>query len=69
MIDLTNIGAGDKESPDKAILIKQFEQLLNNDNSKSVGYSNVLSNEKIAAKDALNSLVPASTNVQYHNGL
>jgi len=75
MIDLTNIGAGDKESPDKTMLIKQFEQLLNNDNdnnrenSKSVGYSNALSSEQIAAKDALNSLVSASTNVQYHNGL
>ncbi|OUR83362.1 peptidase U32 [Colwellia psychrerythraea] len=73
MIDLTNIGAGDKESPDKAILIKQFEQLLNNDNSKSVGYSNALSNEQSEAqsiaKETLNSLVPDSTNVQYHNGL
>lgn len=69
MIDLTNIGAGDKESPDKTMLIKQFEQLLNNDNSESVGYSNTLSSEQTAAKDALNSLVPASTNVQYHNGL
>ena len=39
MIDLTNIGAGDKESPDKALLIKQFEQLLNNDNSESMDYS------------------------------
>ena len=28
MIDLTNIGAGDKTSPDKVVLIKQFEALL-----------------------------------------
>ncbi|PKG86384.1 collagenase-like protease [Colwellia sp. 75C3] len=69
MIDLTNIGAGDKESPDKALLIKQFEQLLNNENSASVGYSNELSSEQSDAQDKLNSLVPDSTNVQYHNGL
>jgi putative protease len=72
MIDLTNIGAGDKESPDKALLIKQFEQLLKN-NSESVGYSNVLSSEQSnnqsAVTETLNSLVPESTNVQYHNGL
>ncbi|WP_435273888.1 peptidase U32 family protein [Psychrobium sp. nBUS_13] len=54
MIDLTNIGAGDKESPDKAELIRQFERLL-------VGQHEVSS--------ALDTLVPASTNVQYHNGL
>ena len=67
MIDLTNIGAGDKESPDKTMLIKQFEQLLNDD--KSVSYSNTLSNEQKEAQETLNSLVPDSTNVQYHNGL
>jgi putative protease len=54
MIDLTNIGAGDKMSPDKAQLIAQFEQLLN-------GNTTVEAN--------LNTLVPRSTNVQYHNGL
>lgn len=54
MIDLTNIGAGDKESPDKAELIRQFEMLL-------AGQHDVSS--------ALDTLVPASTNVQYHNGL
>jgi putative protease len=54
MIDLTNIGAGDKESPDKAELIRQFERLL-------AGQHEVSS--------ALDTLVPASTNVQYHNGL
>ena len=69
MIDLTNIGAGDKESPDKTLLIKQFEQLLNNDKRGSTGYSNVLSSEQSDAQDTLKSLVPESTNVQYHNGL
>jgi putative protease len=54
MIDLTNIGAGDKQSPDKEELIKQFEQLL-------VGNT--------AFENSLNELVPKSTNVQYHNGL
>ena len=69
MIDLTNIGAGDKESPDKTLLIKQFEQLLNNDKRGSIGYSNVLASEQSDAQDTLKSLVPESTNVQYHNGL
>ena len=69
MIDLTNIGAGDKESPDKAVLIKQFEQLLNNNNSNSNHYSNELTVEQSNAQNKLNSLVPESTNVQYHNGL
>jgi len=69
MIDLTNIGAGDKESPDKTMLIKQFEQLLNHDKSISVGYSNELSIEQVDAQNKLNDLVPDSTNVQYHNGL
>jgi len=69
MIDLTNIGAGDKESPDKTMLIKQFEQLLKHDKSVSVGYSRELSVEQVDAQNKLNSLVPDSTNVQYHNGL
>ncbi|KGJ91778.1 peptidase U32 family protein [Colwellia psychrerythraea] len=69
MIDLTNIGAGDKESPDKQLLIKQFEQLLKYDNSESIGYANQLSNEQLHAQDKLNSLVSGSTNVQYYNGL
>jgi putative protease len=54
MIDLTNIGAGDKVSPDKVELIKQFEQLLNGQD------------EPIAT---INNLVPKSTVNQYHNGL
>jgi putative protease len=59
MIDLTNIGAGDKESPDKALLINQFEELL----------SNQALNSQSAAAKQLNNLVPESTNIQYHNGL
>ncbi|MDO6446188.1 peptidase U32 family protein [Colwellia sp. 1_MG-2023] len=54
MIDLTNIGAGDKTSPDKSVLIKQFEQLLKGDSS---------------TETLLHKLVPQSTNVQYFNGL
>ena len=54
MIDLTNIGAGDKTSPDKTVLIQQFEQLLTGDS---------------AIDSSLHELVPQSTNVQYYNGL
>jgi putative protease len=54
MIDLTNIGAGDKTLPDKTILISQFEQLL-------AGQSTVAT--------TLNAMVPASTVSQYHTGL
>ncbi len=70
MIDLTNIGAGDKESPDKAALIKQFEQLLNADNNNSYERGKpVDSAENLATQAVLNDLVPESTNSQYHNGL
>jgi putative protease len=62
MIDLTNIGAGDKQSPDKLHLITQFEKLLSIDTSTQGELST-------AAKGALNTMVPNSTNVQYHNGL
>ncbi|WJG10052.1 U32 family peptidase [Aliiglaciecola sp. LCG003] len=62
MIDLTNIGAGDKHRPDKALLIAQFEQILHSDASKGNELSSMV-NEK------LNTMVPESTNVQYHNGL
>lgn len=58
MIDLTNIGAGDKELPDKAKLIRQFEQLLS-----------VESDNDEEAKKALNAMVPESTSIQYFNGL
>jgi len=54
MIDLTNIGAGDKQSPDKAILIEQFENLLAG---------------QLDIAQQINHLVPEKTNIQYHNGL
>ncbi|MEI6859600.1 MAG: peptidase U32 family protein [Shewanella sp.] len=54
MIDLTNIGAGNKLSPDKVQLITQFEQLL-------IG--------KSTAVTTLHNMVPQSTILQYHNGL
>jgi putative protease len=62
MIDLTNIGAGDKVSPDKAVLIAQFEQLLSHRATKGNDLS-------IAINSEIKTLVPESTNVQYHNGL
>ncbi|GAC33112.1 peptidase U32 family protein [Paraglaciecola polaris] len=62
MIDLTNIGAGDKESPDKVQLIAQFEQLLSSNASAENELGSVV-------KHTLNTMVPASTNIQYHNGL
>jgi len=54
MIDLTNIGAGDKPSPDKAELIRQFEHLL-------AGHAE--------APETLSNLVPQSTDSQYYQGL
>ncbi|GAC17187.1 peptidase U32 family protein [Paraglaciecola arctica] len=54
MIDLTNIGAGNKASPDKVELISQFEQLL-------AGEQQV--------EQRLNSMVTDSTVSQYHTGL
>ncbi|MDX1282672.1 peptidase U32 family protein [Shewanella colwelliana] len=54
MIDLTNIGAGDRQSPDKVELIKLFDALLNGQSDASVKLSN---------------LVPESTSLQYQNGL
>lgn len=54
MLDLTNIGAGDKASPDKAELIKHFEQLLN---------------AKDDTSQRINDLVPQATDSQYHTGL
>jgi putative protease len=62
MIDLTNIGSGDKQRPDKVQLIQQFEQLLSSNSSKGNEVS-------LLVKDTLNTMVPESTNVQYHNGL
>ncbi|MGO2341231.1 peptidase U32 family protein [Vibrio litoralis] len=54
MIDLTEIGSGDKQLPNKVELIKQFEAVLNGET---------------AASQALYEMVPSSTNQQYHNGL
>lgn len=54
MIDLTNIGAGDKASPDKVELIRQFEQLLAGEQ---------------AVEARLNTMVTDSTVSQYHTGL
>jgi putative protease len=54
MIDLTNIGSGDKQMPEKALLITQFEELLK-------GNSTV--------PETLNIMVPESTDSQYHTGL
>ncbi|MCE2596989.1 U32 family peptidase [Motilimonas cestriensis] len=54
MIDLTDIGAGDRQSPDKITLIKQFEALLSGQSE---------------ASQVLANLVPESTYQQYQNGL
>jgi putative protease len=54
MIDLTNIGMGDKTLPDKVQLVRDFEELLRGNS---------------AVEESLNNLVPQSTNIQYHNGL
>lgn len=54
MIDLTNIGMGDKVRPDKVSLINQFEQLLSKEHNTT---------------EAINAMVPQSTVSQYHNGL
>ncbi len=69
MIDLTNIGAGDKKSPDKIELIAQFELLLCQKREDKTDHSNVMSSAQLRAKDSLDTLVTNSTNVQYHNGL
>lgn len=58
MIDLTNIGAGDKTLPSKAELITQFEQLLDVGNTKQDDTVKII-----------NALVPESTDSQYHTGL
>ncbi|MFT4747380.1 MAG: putative protease [Congregibacter sp.] len=54
LIDLTNIGAGDKLSPDKVALISQFEKLLAGDKKVEM---------------TLNTMVTESTVSQYHTGL
>ncbi len=60
LIDLTNIGAGDKTSPDKVELIHYFEQLLNQQLTP-VG--------KTEAANAVKVMVPEATVSQYHTGL
>jgi len=67
MIDLTNIGAGDKEKPEKEALIEQFEQLLDTTNKKQLNL--VASTQKENIQKTLNNLVPESTNSQYFKGL
>jgi len=61
MIDLTNIGAGDKVPPNKLELIKQFEQLLSLDKEALTSQLN--------EQSVVHQMVPESTNDQYHNGL
>ena len=62
MIDLTNIGAGNKGSRDKAKLSSKFEQLLSSNSTTGDELSSMIN-------DTLNTMEPESTNVQYHNGL
>ena len=70
MIDLTNIGAGDKTSPEKTALIAQFEQLLNGKHDEHGGNGKSSeSPEQLNIQTKLKNMVPASTNVQYHTGL
>ena len=54
LIDLTNIGAGDAQSPDKKELITHFTQLLSGDEQ---------------VQTTLNNKVMRSTNSQYSTGL
>jgi len=54
LIDLTNIGLGSKESPDKVLLIKEFEKILLTPDS---------------SQEILNAIIPESTKDQYHQGL
>lgn len=53
-IDLTDIGSGSKEPQDKALLIKYFEELLEDD---------------VDASKHLQGLICTSTNAQYQQGL
>jgi len=62
MIDLTNIGQGDKAAPDKVQMIQHFEALLSQPLTKG-------DNDGIDVKNALNTMVPESTSIQYVNGL
>ena len=60
LIDLTNIGAGDKTSPDKVELIHYFEQILNQQLTPA---------GKTEAANAVKVMVPEATVSQYHTGL
>lgn len=62
MIDLTNIGMGDKLPPNKLALIREFEALL-----ETPATTPKQTNQD--AKQKLHQLVSHSTNTQYHNGL
>jgi putative protease len=62
MIDLTNIGSGDKAMPDKTLLVQQFEQLLKEQQDKKVCNSDEVS-------QVIHNLVPESTISQYYQGL
>ena len=53
-IDLTDIGSGSKEKPDKTILIQEFEKFLAEDDQSKV---------------ILDNMVSISTNAQYQQGL
>ena len=54
MIDLTDIGSGDKEKLDKAVLLAHFQDLING---------------QTQAVEHLNSLVKVQTRQQYVEGL
>lgn len=62
MIDLTNIGMGSKERPNKLKLVQAFKQILMNNEPE---HENLIAN----AKAQLTSLVKESTSEQYYNGL
>ncbi|RKF17426.1 U32 family peptidase [Alginatibacterium sediminis] len=66
MIDLTNIGAGDKVTPDKAQLIRQFELLLQSDTDAGDAK---LSDTQQALQHSISAMVTDATNDQYHKGL
>ncbi|MFW8590415.1 peptidase U32 family protein [Glaciecola sp. 2405UD65-10] len=62
MIDLTNIGMGSKERPNKQKLIQAFNEILMR---KELEHDSL----NVRAKEQLNRLVKESTSEQYYNGL
>ncbi|WP_022950992.1 peptidase U32 family protein [Leucothrix mucor] len=58
-IDLTNIGAGSKAEPDKAQLIKYFEQFISQRDDS----------DPMLAQQHLSKMITVSTNAQYSQGL